>query len=411
MFDIEYLIFIFRGEFNYFMMKKVVKLLPLQHRKKDCVAIQFDFNDSIKAAVMKVGAKWSKTHTCFYILNESKLKQRLFLSLKKLNCFVDYSAMPKVDQVKKSVNKEASLPDSHAHALQVFEDYLVGQRKSPSTVHTYRNFLNLFLNYYAKRDLASIDLRSIEIFLEQVMAKRGYSVSSHRQCISALKHFSELNLGMKYDPANLYMPRKDKKLPVVLSSTEIVLILRSTKNLKHRAILGLLYSSGLRIGELLKLKLGDVDLERNTIYVKQSKGRKDRNCSLGQRIRPMLLNYAQTYQPKVFLFEGEEEGKPYNATSIRQFLKRSCQAAGIQKHVTPHTLRHSYATHLLENGVDVRYIQELLGHSRPETTMIYTHVTERKIDEITNPLDSAIQKFNRMDNETPNPLLSRNDNK
>lgn len=388
-------------------MKEVVKLIPLRHRDKDCVAIQFKYNDSIKAAVMKLGAKWTQTHKCFYILNESKLKQRLFIQLKKLNCIVDYSAMPKPDKIKKESKKPAVLPETHVQALRVFEDYLIGQRKSPSTVHTYRNFIQLFLRYYAKRELSSLDLRAIEIFLEQVMAKRGYSVSSHRQCISALKHFSALNLGLTYDPADLFMPRKDKKLPVVLSSTEVVLLLQVTKNLKHRCIIGLLYSSGLRIGELLKLKLNDVDLERNSIYIKQGKGRKDRNSSLGQRIRPMLLNYARTYKPKVYLFEGEEEGKPYSATSIREFLKRSCKAAKITKHVTPHTLRHSYATHLLENGVDVRYIQELLGHSRPETTMIYTHVTERKIDEITNPLDSAIQKFNRLDNESTNTLLSR----
>jgi len=392
-------------------MKKVIKLFPLKHRNKDCVALRFDWDDQIKTTVMKLGAKWTKTHKCFYILNEAKLKQRLFINLKNLGCFVDYSAMPKLDKPKKASTKIVEMPKTHVRALQVFEDYLLGQRKSPSTIHTYSNFMKLFLQYYAKRDLSSIDLRAIEIFLEQVMAKRGYSLSSHRQCISALKHFSELNLGMKYDPANLYMPKKDKKLPVVLSSTEVVLILRATKNLKHRAIIGVLYSSGLRIGELLNLKLGDVDLERNSIYVKQGKGRKDRNCSLGQRIRPILLNYAQTYQPKVYLFEGEEEGKPYSASSIRQFLKRSCAIAKIQKHVTPHTLRHTYATHLLENGVDVRYIQELLGHSRPETTMIYTHVTERKINEITNPLDSAIQKFNKLDNDNTNTLLSRNEGK
>ena len=404
-------------------MKKTVKLVPLQHRNKNNIAIQFVYDLKIKQCIMKLGAKWTKTHKCFYVENTSKNKQTIYYNLMDIGCYVDYSAMPKnqskiyskpIAKVKprnEVSNSVIEMPKTHTDALQAFEDYLLGQRKSASTIHTYSNFIQLFLKFYSSRELSSLDFRDVEIFLEQVMAKRGHSVSSHRQCISGLKHFSKLELGLNYDPDDLFMPKKDKKLPVVLSSTEIVLILRATKNLKHRAIIGLLYSSGLRIGELLKLKLGDLDLERNAIYVKQSKGRKDRNCTLGHRIRPMLLNYSQTYQPKVYLFEGEQEGTPYNATSIRQFLKRSCAAANIQKHVTPHTLRHTYATHLLENGVDIRYIQELLGHSRPETTMIYTHVTERKINEITNPLDSAIQKFNKLDNEAANPLLSRNLNK
>jgi len=188
-------------------------------------------------------------------------------------------------------------------------------------------------------------------------------------------------------------------------------LIRVTRNLKHRAIIGLIYSSGLRIGELINLHISDLDLERNTIHIRRGKGRKDRVCDLGERIKPMLINYAQTYQPKLFLFEGDESGKAYSASSIRQFLRRSCKAAGIKKHVTPHTLRHSYATHLLENGVDVRYIQELLGHSRPETTMIYTHVSERKLSEITNPLDQAIHKYNQLDKRDTHTLLSRNKNK
>jgi site-specific recombinase XerD len=388
-------------------MSKKVKLAPLFHRNENHISIQFDYNEEIKRTVLKLGAKFTKTHRCFYIKNTSANKRKLYLQLRKIDCILDYSAMPKY---KKEVSKPKvkPMPASHVEALQAFRDYLEGQRKSASTIHTYSNFIELFLKFHAQRNLSDLGLRDVEQFLEQVIAKRKYSISSHRQCISGLKHFSKLKLGLQYDPEDLYLPKKDKKLPVVLSSTEIVMLLRVTKNLKHRAIIGLLYSSGLRIGELLNLKLNDLDLERNMIYVKQGKGRKDRNCSLGQRIRPMLLNYAQTYQPKVYLFEGDEEGKPYNASSVRNFLKRSCAAAKISKHITPHTLRHTYATHLLENGVDVRYIQELLGHSRPETTMIYTHVTERKIDEITNPLDSAIDKYNRLDNHPSNPLLSRN---
>lgn len=389
-------------------MKKNVKLEPLSHRNMNAIAIRFNYDELIKTTVKKLGAKWTKTHTCFYLENTSKNKRSLYINLKNIGCYVDYTAMPKnKNKASKPVEVKNGMPDSHLKALSTFRDYLEGQRKSASTIHTYSNFIELFLRFHSSRTLSDLSLRDVELFLEQIIAKGKYSISSHRQCVSGLKHFSKLEMGLNFNPEDLFLPKKDKKLPVVLSSTEVVILLKVTKNLKHRAILGLLYSCGLRIGELLNLKLSDVDLDRNTIYVKNGKGRKDRNCPLGERIRPMLLNYAQTYQPKVYLFEGEEEGQRYSATSVRQFLKRSCAAAELTKHITPHTLRHSYATHLLENGVDIRYIQQLLGHSRPETTMIYTHVTERKISEIVNPLDIAIQKFNKLDNNNPNTLLTR----
>lgn len=392
-------------------MKKNVKLEPLKHRGLDAIAIRYDYNISIKETVKKLGAKWTKTHRCYYIENTINNKKALYHSLKNIGCNLDYSAMPKKVPKDKKATPLEIMPKSHAEALNTFKDYLFGQRKSASTIHTYSNFIELFLKFYSRRELSSLTLRDVEEFLEQVIAKRGYSISSHRQCISSLKHFSKLKLNINFNPEDLFFPKKDKKLPVVLSSTEIVLLLKVTKNLKHRAILSLLYSCGLRIGELLKLKLNEVDLDRHTIYIKQGKGRKDRNCPLGEKVKPILLNYAQTYEPKVYLFEGKKKGMPYSSSSIRQFLKRSCTAAKIGKHVTPHTLRHSYATHLLENGVDVRYIQELLGHSRPETTMIYTHVSNHKINEIVNPLDIAIQKFNKLDNNNTNTLLSRNKNK
>jgi site-specific recombinase XerD len=319
--------------------------------------------------------------------------------------------MPKAKKNPERVSPKIILPKSHQLYLQEFKDYLIGQRKSASTVHTYVNFIRLFLNSYNDRQIESIDNRSVEIFLEQVIAKNNYSISSHRQCVSALKHFSYLKLDFNYDPEQIKRPKKDRKLPNVLSSTEVINLLKATKNLKHKAILALLYSAGLRVGELLNLELKDIDLERNIIQIKQGKGRKDRNTSLGKSIKPVLINYAESYKPQKYLFEGTQPGMRYSASSIRQFLKVSCRSAGITKHVTPHTLRHSYATHLLESGVDVRYIQELLGHSRPETTMIYTHVSEKKIDEIKNPLDEAVNKFNKTDNTHKNLSLSRKKNK
>ena len=201
------------------------------------------------------------------------------------------------------------------------------------------------------------------------------------------------------------MPKKDKKLPVVLSVEEVLKLIQVTKNLKHRTIIAMLYSSGLRIGELLSLELRDFDLKRNQLHIKNGKGKKDRYVTLATSLHPILKNYYATYKPKNFFIENPK-GNNYSATSIRSFLKKSCQAAGISKRVTPHSLRHSYATHLLEQGTDIRYIQELLGHSRPETTMVYTHVSKKDLRGIKSPLDIALNKLTLRDNNGDFALLS-----
>ncbi|MFO7745413.1 MAG: tyrosine-type recombinase/integrase [Psychroflexus sp.] len=372
---------------------KTVVLEPLKHRQMSCVAIRFGFDAELKSALNRLpDCKWTQTHRCFYVPNVDASKRRLMRVLEDTDWKVDYSAMQKA---KAESRAEPFLNPQHLARLEAYKQYLEGQRKSPSTVNSYSTFVELFLKFFNSTALTDLSNRSIELFAEGVLAKRNYSISSHRQAMNALKHFFVLNSDLKVLIEKISMPTKDRKLPDVLSTEEVISILQATRNLKHRALLGLIYSSGLRIGELLKLELKDVDLERQSIYVKSGKGRKDRHTTLGQSIQPLLVNYVRTYKPERFLFEGDA-GVAYSASSVRAFLKRSCRFAKIKKKVTPHTLRHSFATHLLENGVDIRYIQELLGHSRPETTMIYTHVTERSISAIQNPLDVAVTKHKQL---------------
>lgn len=202
-------------------------------------------------------------------------------------------------------------------------------------------------------------------------------------------------------------PKKSKILPTVLSQQEIIDLLRNTKNIKHRAVLGLLYSSGLRVGELINLELRHINIDRRQILIKNAKGRKDRYVVLSQGYLPLLTNYVQTYRPRRYFAEGSL-GKQYSASSIRKFLYRSCRAARITKKVTPHTLRHSYATHLLENGIGIRHIQELLGHTKPETTMIYTHVAKKDLMDIQSPLDTILVQLSKRYKEEQNVLLSQN---
>ncbi|MGY0425436.1 MAG: tyrosine-type recombinase/integrase [Polaribacter sp.] len=196
----------------------------------------------------------------------------------------------------------------------------------------------------------------------------------------------------KIDSLLLERPKKSRILPTVLSQREVITLLQVTKNLKHRAIIALLYSAGLRIGELISLELSHIDIARRQILVKSGKGRKDRYVILANSFLPLLQNYLSTYNPTYFFVEGGIK-TPYSASSIRKFLHRSTELSKISKKVTPHTLRHSYATHLLENGIGLRHIQELLGHSKPETTMIYTHVAKKDLLEIKSPLDTLLESL------------------
>jgi len=183
-------------------------------------------------------------------------------------------------------------------------------------------------------------------------------------------------------------PRKDRKLPVVLSKEEVAKILALVDNLKHRAILMLTYSAGLRIGEVVRLKSEDIDSKRMLIHVKGSKGRKDRYTILSAKALEMLRQYWKKYKPAKWLFEGAKEGRYLSIRSVDKIFRNACNMARIKKDVSVHTLRHSFATHLLEGGTDLRYIQELLGHAHSKTTEIYTHVSTKSLGKIMSPLDT-----------------------
>jgi site-specific recombinase XerD len=267
-----------------------------------------------------------------------------------------------------------------------FRDFLRAHHYSISTIATYTALINQFLRFLKDKDPDQAENADAEAFLEYLVLKRRIAISTHRQAVSALKQFAVFIPGSELEPEDLIYPRKNRKLPVVLSSAEVIGLLQATKNLKHRAITGLIYGSGLRIGELLNLRLSELDMERRQVFIYQGKGRKDRYVVLADRLLPLLKNYLSTYNPNTYFAEGRP-GKPYSPSSVRMFLRRNARQAGILKKVTPHTLRHSFATHLLEQGVDIRYIQELLGHSRPETTMVYTHDGRQDLLQIRSPLD------------------------
>lgn len=259
-------------------------------------------------------------------------------------------------------------------------------RYSDRTIKSYKSLFEELINHYPTHEIDKIDERMIVAFCQYLVIDRKVSASYQNQAINAIKFYYERVLGGQRKFYNLVRPNKEKALPNVLSTQEVTAILKATTNLKHRAILTTIYSSGLRIGEVINLKIKDIDSNRMQIRVEQAKGKKDRYTLLSTKTLTLLRTYIKAYRPKIYLFEGLEGG-PYSTRSIQAFFKESCQKAGITKKITVHTLRHSFATHLLEKGTDLRYIQVLLGHESSKTTEIYTHMTTKGFDQIISPME------------------------
>ena len=369
------------------LLKKVV------HRKKAVLAVFFKYNHEIKEQLKAIGGySFSKTLSAWYVDYSEENLRILKTTLYKKVVFEEAENLNQV-VLKKYVKEKRNLSEENKTVIRNYVNYLKGKRYSESTVKTYFTFIADFINYIKDKPIHTLTKRDVELFIENVFEPRGMSISSQRQLISALKLFAKFYPECKIEGLQLQRPKKSNFLPTVLSKEEIIQLIKVTTNIKHKLCITLLYSAGLRIGELIELKIKDIDLHRKLIKITQSKGRKDRYIPLSEVCIPMLQNYLDSHKPIEYLIEGAHKRQRYATTSVRSFLKKSCQLAGIKKHITPHSLRHSYATHLLENGTDIRYIQVLLGHSRPETTMIYTHVQSEALQQINNPLDLIVKQM------------------
>ena len=294
------------------------------------------------------------------------------------------------DQRLLPIEKEIK-QDSHNRkrekSLDEFKSYLLSKRYSENTIKTYVEALDCFFTFFQEKAIEELDHKDLVFFNNQYILARGYSASYQNQVINAVKlyysKFSNQNMEIDF----LHRPRREKRLPNVLSKQEVRSILEAPVNLKHRAMLSLIYGCGLRRSELLGLKPQDIQSDRNLLFVRQSKGKKDRVVPLSDKLIELVRAYYKAYKPKIWLFEGQESGEKYSERSIQLVLKQALSKTNIQKPVSLHWLRHSYATHLLESGTDLRYIQEILGHSSSKTTEIYTHVSQKNIKLIRSPFD------------------------
>jgi len=240
---------------------------------------------------------------------------------------------------------------------------------------------------YCRKSLDRASTNDIRAYLLDLIESKRVSRAYHDQAVSALKFLYEQVLKKPAVTDGIPRPRKERKLPVVLSQEEIAKLLSTVENLKHKVLLMLIYSAGLRVSEVVRLRVSDIDGQRRLIRVRGGKGRKDRYTLLSEMVLKLLREYWKAYRPKDWLFPGQKEGSHLTTRTVEKILERARQRASIGKHCTVHTLRHSFATHLLEDGTDLRYIQELLGHKSSKTTEIYTHVSRKDLARIVSPLD------------------------
>ncbi len=281
------------------------------------------------------------------------------------------------------------MPKSWQKQSHDFEDLrreLVSRKYSPKTIKTYLYYNEDFLRF-AKRNSTEVTNEDIKNYLFYLAEKKWESASSLNIAINALKFYygDVLNRGFVYD---IMRPKKDNKLPVVLSKEEVSKILSSVTNIKHRALLMLAYSAGLRVSEVVKLRVEDIDAQRKLIHIRGAKGRKGRYTLLSEVTLKTLHLYRDEFKPNEWLFPGAEKGRHISIRTAQSIFEHANERAGIVKDVTIYSLRHSFATHLLESGTDLRYIQELLGHQSSKTTEIYTHASSRSLSKIINPLDT-----------------------
>ena len=268
-----------------------------------------------------------------------------------------------------------------------FSQWLKSRRYSDNTIKTYTDALKSFLLFFNNKPIEEITNEDLITYNNDFILKNKLSASYQNQIVNAVKLFFRTVENKVMHEELIHRPKREKVLPNVLSKEEVKEILNAPKNIKHKAMLSLIYSCGLRCGEILRLKPEHVDSQRKILLIKQSKGKKDRIAPLGEKTISLLRTYYKACKPRTYLFEGQQAGMPYDERSLQKVLKQAVEKAGIRKSVSLHWLRHSYATHLLENGTDLRYIQEILGHSSSKTTEIYTHVSTKSIQNIISPFD------------------------
>jgi len=357
------------------------------------IRIQVDPNDTVThKKLQSISAiKWDAKSTCYYCSNTSLSREILDGLFEEKNpnplkpIPFHKSILTKNIKTKKSAVKKIIIPAIEDAVLKV-KERLILKRYSHHTIKTYQAFIRRFFYHYKDIPINDINDEQIKDYLLYQIKYKRISESTQNQIINAIKFYYEQVEGRPRQTYYIDRPKKAKKLPKVLSEADVISILQSVHNIKHKCVLMLIYSAGLRLGELVNLKIEDIKIERKSLLIRGGKGKKDRFSLLSEKALNYLRKYFKFYQPKVWLFEGKYGGQ-YSRRSVQNILAQAVKRSEITTPATIHTLRHSFATHLLERGINLRYIQELLGHESSKTTEIYTHITHKGKGKLKSPLD------------------------
>ncbi len=271
---------------------------------------------------------------------------------------------------------------------KMVEDMKLSGITTPTQRKYLREVSNL-ANYFGKSP-ADISKEEVKEYLVHLLEDRGIEVGTYRNYVAGIKFLYKTTLEKEDIVDDIRYPKGKRKLPVVFDLSEVESLFSVTENVKHKALLMVMYSSGLRISEAARLKITDIDSKRMMVHVRQGKGGKDRYTILSQRALLCLRQYWRLYRPKEWLFEGYKENTHLTVSAIRGVLFSAMEKAGITKHATPHTLRHSFATHLIEAGISLHHVQLLLGHRSPTTTTVYLHVSQLALSQVTSPIDKQL---------------------
>lgn len=331
-------------------------------KESDCVKVEIDFNPYYIEKLKALGGRWIKKEK-YWQLPLARYKD--------------------VDELFNGI-KHYEFPEEITARMDSVEGDLIRLGYSQRTIKSYKSHLRLFLSF----SNGDCDTGIINRYLRYLLEDRQLSHSHCNQAVNAIKIYARKFTNIaETDIMRLQRPKKEKKLPKVLGSNEVVRILNATNNVKHKTELMLAYSCGLRVSEVANMCIKDIDSDRMVVNNKQSKGRKDRQSILSEKMLDQLREYYKEYRPEYWLFENVNKDGPISMRTLQHVFNDAVKKAGLKKDVTFHSLRHSFATHLLESGVDLRFIQELLGHGSSKTTEIYTHVSIGSIQKIKNPLD------------------------
>lgn len=343
----------------------LVEAEPIE--KRDSIKLTFDNDEDYNSVIKSIdGNRWNPDGSYWILPRTQNVVETIAETFKEEDLKIENSLF-----FTEFLNKARNI--------------MTSRKYSDDTIETYMHYMEDFFTFINKNpDFADSD--DISLYFSYLAGEKDVSTSTLNVALSAVKFYYDEISPINF-PRGIKRPRKSQKLPEILTKQEISRILSVLDNIKHRAIITLVYSAGLRVSEVVNLKVADLDFDRNSIHIRGAKGRKDRYTILSEKAAQTLNIYIKAMRPNRWLFPGQKEGTHITRRTAQVVFKKAAKQAKIQKDVSIHSLRHSFATHLLENGTDIRYIQRLLGHKSTKTTERYTHVSNETLRNIQSPLD------------------------